>query len=45
MCFKVEGDATEVPEADDVVQEQLKRRALFTKHLSGAAEGSAASEE
>ena len=45
MYFKVEGDATEVPEADDEVQEKLKRKALFNKHLSGAAEGAAASEE
>ena len=38
MYFKIHEEETEVPEADDEVQEKLKKKALFHKHLSGAAE-------
>ena len=45
MYFTVDSDMFEVPAADDEVQEKLKRRALFNKHLSGAVvEGGAADE-
>ena len=45
MYFQVDADQHEVPEADDEVQEKLKRKALFQTHLAGASEAAPAAEE
>ena len=45
MYFKIDEEENEIPEADDEVQEKLKKRALFNKHLSGAAESAPPADE
>ena len=45
MYFKIYEEENEIPEADDEVQEKLKKKALFNKHLSGAAESAPPADE
>ena len=45
MYFSMECGGPEIPEADDEVQEKLKKKALFAKHLAGATDASAGLEE
>ena len=45
MYFTMDSDMFDVPAADEEVQEKLKRRALFNKHLSGAGVEDAAAGE
>ena len=45
LYFKVGDDDTEIREADEEVQEKLKRKALFAKHLAGASEAGGATAE